>query len=116
MSGLFNLVGKEVGNVESYLEQQWSSRMVQVSVYAGVVFYILSTYELIGWVEKQLMNVGLKIGKDGTRVVHAVIFAVFMYYGSRLILDPVITNLQGRQKKPIVEGIKKASKTNTTRN
>lgn len=106
MSGLFNLVSKEVGNVESYLLQQWSSRMVQVSVYAGVVFYILSTYELIGWVEKQLMNVGLKIGKDGTRVVHAVIFAVFMYYGSRLILDPVITNLQGGQK-PLVEGMKK---------
>ena len=105
MSGLFNLVSKEVGNVESYLSQQWSSRMVQVSVYAGVVFYILSTYELIGWVEKQLMNVGLKIGKDGTRVVHAVIFAVFMYYGSRLILDPVITNLQGVKKKPLAEGM-----------
>ena len=108
MSGLFDFVVKEVVEVEHFLLQQWSSRMVQVSVYAGVVFYILSTYELIGWVEKQLTNVGLKVGKDGTRVVHAAIFAVFMYYGSRLILDPVVNklHLQGKQKKPLVEGMK----------
>jgi hypothetical protein len=101
MSGIFDLVVKEVGQVESFLLQQWSSRMVQVSVYAGVVFYILSTYELIGFVEKQLISVGLRIGKDGTRVLHAFIFSVFMYYGSRLILDPVINklHLQGKKEK-----------------
>lgn len=99
MSGIFDFVVKEVGEVEHFLLQQWSSRMVQVSVYAGVVFYILSTYELIGFVEKQLVSVGLKVGKDGARVLHAVIFAVFMYYGSRLILDPVVNKLHLQGKK-----------------
>ena len=99
MSGIFDFVVKEVGEVEHFLLQQWGSRMVQVAVYSGVVFYVLSTYELIGFVEKQLVNLGLKVGKDGTRVLHAVIFAIFMYYGSRLILDPVVNKLHLKGKK-----------------
>ena len=101
MSGVFDFlsttVGSTVRGAESLVLQQWSQRMVQVSVYAGVVFYVLSTTELIGWVEKQLISLGLKVGKDGTRLLHAVIFAIFMYYGSRLILDPVVSRLQGKQ-------------------
>ena len=99
MSGIFDFVVKEVVEVEHFLLQQWGSRMVQVAVYSGVVFYVLSTYELIGFVEKQLVNLGLKVGKDGTRVLHAVIFACFMYYGSRLILDPVVNKLHLEGKK-----------------
>ena len=101
MSGVFDFlsttVGSTVRGAESLVLQQWSQRMVQVSVYAGVVFYVLSTTELIGWVEKQLISLGLRVGKDGTRLLHAVIFAVFMYYGSRLILDPIVSRLQGKQ-------------------
>ena len=94
MSGVFDLVKGTVSNVGSYVQQEWSERLVQVAVYAGIVFYILSTYELIGFVEKQLASVGLRVGKDGTRALHAVIFAVFMYYGSRFILDPVVKKLK----------------------
>ena len=101
MSGVFDFlsttVGSTVRGAESLVLQQWSQRLVQVSVYAGVVFYVLSTTELIGWVEKQLISLGLRVGKDGTRLLHAVIFAIFMYYGSRLILDPVVSRLQGKQ-------------------
>ena len=93
MSGLFDFAIKEVGMVESFVLQQWSSRMVQVSVYAGVLFYILSTTELLGWVEKQSVSAGLKLGKEGTRGIHALVFAVLMYYGSRLILDPIVHKL-----------------------
>ena len=97
MSGLLDFAEKTVRGAESLVLQEWSQRMVQVAVYAGVVFYVLSTYELISWVEKQLISVGIKVGKDGTRVVHAIIFAVFMYYGSRLILDPVVARIQGNK-------------------
>jgi hypothetical protein len=97
MSGLLDFAEKTVRGAESIVLQEWSQRMVQVAVYAGVVFYVLSTYELISWVEKQLISVGIKVGKDGTRVVHAIIFAVFMYYGSRLILDPVVSRIQGNK-------------------
>jgi len=45
MSGVFDFLAKEVGTTvrgaESLISQQWSQRMVQVSVYAGVVFYVL---------------------------------------------------------------------------
>ena len=99
MDFLSTTVGSTVRGAESLLLQEWSKRMVQVSVYAGVVFYVLSTYELIGFVEKQLVSLGLKVGKDGTRLVHAVIFAVFMYYGSRLILDPVVSRVEGKPQK-----------------
>lgn len=99
MDFLSTTVGSTVRGAESLLLQEWSKRMVQVSVYAGVVFYVLSTYELIGFVEKQLVSLGLKVGKDGTRLLHAVIFAVFMYYGSRLILDPVVSRVEGKAKK-----------------
>lgn len=99
MDFLSTTVGTTVRGAESLLLQEWSKRMVQVSVYAGVVFYVLSTYELIGFVEKQLVSLGLKVGKDGTRLVHAVIFAVFMYYGSRLILDPIVSRVEGKPQK-----------------
>mgnify|MGYP006109960065 FL=1 len=99
MDFLSTTVGTTVRGAESLLLKEWSQRLIQVSVYAGVVFYVLSTYELIGFVEKQLTSIGLKVGKDGTRLVHAVIFAVFMYYGSRLILDPVVSRVEGKQAK-----------------
>ena len=99
MDFLSTTVGTTVRGAESLLLKEWSQRMVQVSVYAGVVFYVLSTYELISFVEKQLVSLGLKVGKDGTRLVHAVIFAVFMYYGSRLILDPLVSRVEGKPQK-----------------
>ena len=99
MDFLSTTVGTTVRGAESLLLKEWSSRMVQVSVYAGIVFYVLSTYELIGFVEKQLVSLGLKVGKDGTRLVHAVIFSVFMYYGSRLILDPIVSRVEGKPQK-----------------
>jgi len=94
MSGLFNDVSGAVHGVESWVEKQWSMRIVQVSVYAGLVFFVLSSYDLVNWVDKFIRNAfGLKIGTSGTRVVHAAIFTLFMYVGTRFILDPLVTSL-----------------------
>jgi len=94
MSGLFKDVSGAAHGVESWVEQQWAIRMVQVSVYAGIVFFILSSYDLIDIVDKTVNNViNLKLGKDGTRALHGVIFALFMYVGTRFLLDPVVTRL-----------------------
>lgn len=94
MSGIMDVFKGGVSNLEQYVESQWSQRMVQVAVYSGIVFYVLSSYDLISFVEKQLVSLGLKVGREGTRAVHAIIFAVFMYFGSRFILDPLVTRLQ----------------------
>ena len=94
MSGLFKDVSGAVHGVESWVEQQWSMRIVQVSVYSGIVFFLLSSYDLISWVDKFIKNAfDFKMGSDGTRILHAVIFTLFMYVGSRFILDPLVTSL-----------------------
>ena len=94
MGGLFNDVSGAAHGVESWVEQQWSIRMVQVSVYAGIVFFVLSSYDLIDVVDKTINNViNLKLGKEGTRALHGVIFGLFMYVGTRFLLDPIVTRL-----------------------
>ena len=100
MGGLFDFVQGTLGSAEQYIETQWSQRMVQIAVYSGVVFYVLSAYGLIDVVEKQLASVGLKVGKDGTRALHAVIFALFMYFGSRFILDPLVARIHLKDRHP----------------
>jgi len=101
ISELSGLVGGTVGGTEKWVPREWTQRLVQVSVYSGIVFWILSSYELIAAVEKMLANVvGFKVGKDGTRVLHAVIFMLFMYVGTRFILDPLV------HKMGLTEGFK----------
>jgi hypothetical protein len=83
-----------VGGTQSWLASQWTNRIIQLSVFATIIFYVLSSFKLIEEVEKLLAKtLRVKVGKDATRVVHAVIFGVFMYFGTRFILDPVASKL-----------------------
>ena len=98
-------VGGTVGKLESYVESQWSSRLVQVSVYAALLFFLLGNFGLIDKVDKTLTKtVGLKLGKEGTRALHAVLFGVLLYFGARFIMDPLIARIHFRQH--AVEGMK----------
>jgi hypothetical protein len=86
----------------SWLESAWSQRLVQVSVFSAVVFWILGSYKLINQVDAMLTkSFSLKLGHDGTRALHAAIFGVFMYYLSRFILDPLVKQVAGSR---VVEG------------
>ena len=98
LSQLSGSIGGVVGGTTHWVADQWTQRVVQVSVYAAIVFFLLSNYSLIDVVEKNIKSmVGVKLGKEGTLALHAVIFGLFMYIGSRFILDPML----GR----IVEGV-----------
>ena len=68
-----------------------NDRMVQVSIYAGIVFYIVAHPETFKMVDG-LLNLG---GKDkGTLLlVHSVVVSVLLYFGSKMIFDPVLRNL-----------------------
>ena len=91
MTNLLGTVRGSVGSAQTWVSQQWTQRVVQVSVYAAVVFFLLSNYSLIQVVEKSVKSVsGLKLGNDGTLVLHSVIFGLFMYVGTRFILDPIL--------------------------
>lgn len=85
-----------VGKVERFVEAQWTQRLVQVSVYGGLMFYLLSMTDLIKMVDKNLSSLlRIKLGTEGTRALHAVVFAVFMYYGTHFIFDPLLKRMGG---------------------
>lgn len=93
---------KTVGGVQSWLAGQWSQRLVQVSVFSAVVFWFLGSYKLINQVDAMLVKTfSLKLGHDGTRALHAVIFGFFMYSLSRFILDPLVVQISSKR---LVEG------------
>jgi hypothetical protein len=76
-----------------FVEAQWQQRLVQVCVFASLLFLLLGSYDLIDYVQKMLGKVGLKFGKDATRAVHAVIFGCLLYVLSRFVMDPVVKRL-----------------------
>ena len=87
-------VGGTVHNVEHWLENQWHERMVQVSVYAGLVFYLLSNPMVFDFVDKTFKStIGVTLGKNGLQILHSAVFVVFMYFGSRFVLDPLLRSL-----------------------
>jgi hypothetical protein len=96
-------MGRGYGNrANSWLESQWSQRVVQVSVFSSVVFWILGSYKLINKVDAMLTkSFSLKLGHDGTRALHAAIFGLFMYALTRFILDPLVKQVGGAR---LVEG------------
>ena len=91
-----------VSGATGWVEEQWTQRIVQISVYAAILFFVLSSYDLIDTVDKMLVkNLNLKLGKEGTRALHAVTFGFFMYVGVRFILDPFVKRFLSGQ---VVEG------------
>ena len=70
-----------------YLRTQFHDRLVQVSVYSGLVFYVLSNPMVFSLVEK---NFPFKVQKDMQLVFHTVLFMLFMYGGTKFFFDPVI--------------------------
>ena len=78
-----------------FLKTSFHDRLVQVSVYSGLVFYVLSNPAVFSFVEK---NFPFKIQKDMQLVFHTVLFMLFMYFGTKFFFDPVIGKM--------VEGMK----------
>jgi hypothetical protein len=101
---MFDLVGNVGGAVSgagNWVETQWTQRIVQISVCAALLFYVLSAEDLINTVDKYVLNMfSIKLGKGGTRILHAVTFGVFMYIGVRFLLDDLVKRLFG-----VVEGM-----------
>ncbi len=86
----------------SFVRNQFHDRLVQVSVYSGLVFYILSNPAVFAFVEK---NFPFKIQKDMQLVFHTVLFMLFMYLGTKFFFDPVLGRVmegyRNKAKKPV---------------
>jgi len=95
---LFNDVSGVVKGARSWVETQWTQRLLQVAVFSSIIFWFLSSYELVSQVEKSINSTfSVKLGTDGTRALHAVIFGFFVYVIIRFILDPLVRRLsQGK--------------------
>ena len=99
---LFNDITGVLGQAQSWVEQQWTQRIVQISVYAAILFYVLSSLDLINTVDKTILNMlGVKLGKEGSRALHAVTLGFFMFVGVKFILDPFVKQVVSGQ---VVEG------------
>ena len=97
---IFGNLGRNVdatlGGSVSWVEQQWTNRLVQISVFAGVIFWFLSSYKLIDQVDKSLEKMlKLKLGQNGTRALHGAIFGFFIYFLIKFILDPFVKRIEG---------------------
>ena len=79
-----------------FLRTSFHDRLVQVSVYSGLVFYVLSNPAVFSFVEK---NFPFKVQKDMQLVFHTVLFMLFMYFGTKFFFDPVIGMVEGMNAK-----------------
>lgn len=86
----------------SFVTNQFHDRLVQVSVYSGLVFYVLSNPAVFSLVEK---NFPIKIQKDMQLVFHTVLFMLFMYLGTKFFFDPVLGKVmegyRNKARKPV---------------
>ena len=86
----------------NFVTNQFHDRLVQVSVFSGLVFYILSNPAVFAFVEK---NFPFKVQKDMQLVFHTVLFMLFMYFGTKFFFDPVLGRVmegyRNKARKPV---------------
>jgi len=83
-----------VANGLDWMKNQWSDIMVQHSVYAAVVFLVVAHPETFKVVDSALKKVGVpSLDKNGLLLVHAVVFALLMYFGTTFVLDPFVSQV-----------------------
>jgi hypothetical protein len=88
---LFDDITGVLGGAQSWVEQQWTQRIVQISVYAAILFFVLSSFDLINKVDGFIVkSLNVKLGKEGTRALHAATLGFFMFVGVKFILDPFV--------------------------
>ena len=76
-----------VKDTESWITSKWKNRMVQLSVYAGVLFYIVANPTVFKFMESLLPA---RVTQLNQLLIHAVFFAVLMYFGTSMFFDPLL--------------------------
>jgi len=84
------MVSGVIKDSEDWVSSKWQNRMVQLSVYAGVIFYIVANPAVFKFMEKFLPS---KVTRMNQLILHAVLFAVLMYVGTTMFLDPLLSQV-----------------------
>lgn len=99
-TNLLEKKGAILGSVsKSWFISELNQRLVQICIFASILFWFLGSYNLIQMVQNNLNKIGLKFGHESTRLVHAVIFGVLLFVFTKLIMDPIVKRFRG-----VVEG------------
>lgn len=69
----------------------FNDRLVQISIYAAIIFYIVAHPETFKFVDG-LLGLGGK-DKNTLLLVHTAVVAVLMFFGTKMIFDPVMRGL-----------------------
>lgn len=84
------VAGGIVKDTKDYVASKWSNRMVQLSVYAGVLFYIVANPAVFKFMESFLPA---RVTKLSQLMIHTVLFAVLMYIGTTMFFDPLLKDV-----------------------
>jgi hypothetical protein len=84
------MVSTVVKESEDWVSGKWQNRMVQLSVYAGVMFYVVANPAVFKFMESLLPK---RLTRMNQLIVHSVLFAILMYVGTTMLLDPVMSQL-----------------------
>lgn len=83
-------MGSFVKDSKDWVSNKWENRAVQLSVYAGVLFYIVANPSVFKYMERFLPS---QITKLNQLIVHSVLFAVLVFVGTRMLFDPMLSHL-----------------------
>lgn len=84
------MVNTVIKDSKEWVSGAWRNRMVQLSLYAGVVFYVVANPAVFKFMESLLPK---RITHMNQLIVHSLLFAVLMYIGTTMFLDPVMSKL-----------------------
>jgi hypothetical protein len=89
------------GGGVKWFDTQMHNSLFQHSVFGAIVFLVVSNTGVYKFVKDIIFDVtGYKADGNTMHLIHAVVFAVIMYFGSLFILAPLLTEGQSPHAKP----------------
>lgn len=79
-----------VKGTKGYLASQWSSRSVQVAVYAAVLFYVVANPVVFKFMESLIPG---RVKFMSLLVLHSVLFGLLMFVGTKFFFDPLLKDV-----------------------
>ena len=83
-------IGSVVKGAKSAVLDQWRKRMVQLSVYAAVLFYIVANPAVFKFMMSLLP---VRVTQLNLLLLHSVLFGVLMYVGTMFVFDPLLRDI-----------------------
>ena len=87
---MVNSLKNALAHPVKFIQSEWSNRLVQVCVYASLMFYIVANPAVFKYVEQFLPK---SFTSGNQLVLHSVLFGFLMYLGVTLIFDPLLSKL-----------------------